>query len=234
MGEDWTDRVQCQVCGGWYGRIAPAHLKLHGMTMVEYIEQFPDALLISPTTERGRRANVRLKPDVDKIDLVAKHLSEGMSFPSACALEGQSTLTLRNWMVTADGELSPEELDVVRRIRQGLAQAQSTAVKTLWTAILNNDWHAATWFLERTDPKQWMLKKMDGPQVSIVLPQNARSVLYLSQEETANRVTALLESVNERTERKTGSPFVVPEVIDGIFQPVEVASGTEVSTREER
>ena len=40
-------KVRCEVCGREFDQIACAHLKTHDITMSEYREQFPDALLVS-------------------------------------------------------------------------------------------------------------------------------------------------------------------------------------------
>lgn len=43
--------IKCEVCGSMFEKISPTHLRRHGITMAQYIEQFPGAPII-PESER--------------------------------------------------------------------------------------------------------------------------------------------------------------------------------------
>lgn len=45
VGGDTEDEVECRECNGRFGQITSSHLSLHGMTMLEYRQDHPDAPL---------------------------------------------------------------------------------------------------------------------------------------------------------------------------------------------
>lgn len=66
------DKVQCQICFRWLKLIAGPHLKkAHGITVEEYKQMFPGALLIANSLVEKHKANTTLKwTDQDFVDKV--------------------------------------------------------------------------------------------------------------------------------------------------------------------
>ena len=68
-----TAKVKCEICGREFEQITYSHLKTHGITFDEYIEQFPDALLASEGYRwRQRKAKIG-KP---KTELHKQHIRD--------------------------------------------------------------------------------------------------------------------------------------------------------------
>lgn len=50
--QEGKDYVVCQLCGGRFRRINIGHLKKHGITLAEYVIQFPDAQIVSGVSKK--------------------------------------------------------------------------------------------------------------------------------------------------------------------------------------
>lgn len=90
----------------------------------------------------------------DEIALqIVEALEAGNSIANACSLAGIVESTYHLWVERGDDGEEPfsEFSELTRRAR---ARGQQKRVKAITTAE-DDDWRAAAWFLERSDPANW-------------------------------------------------------------------------------
>ncbi len=84
---------------------------------------------------------------------VAAALELGLSIADACALAGITTMTFRNWARRGKAGEEPF-LSFFALIREARAQGRKKHAQAI-TVAAADDWRAAAFFLERSDPKKW-------------------------------------------------------------------------------
>lgn len=194
--------VQCRLCGKWLGRITPTHLaKEHQITSEEYRRQFPDAPMVGhwEVIEAGG-LNPRssgftgIPPDV--LDQVVSALEEGVHLSVACRLAGIYPGILYRTISLADAEEDPEGPyhQVADRLQRAVATSELLMVRRVVSAS-SEDWRAASWWLEHARPERWGARSevLLSGEVDLQDPRQS-----LSDEDLANRVQALLQTVAER------------------------------------
>jgi hypothetical protein len=84
---------------------------------------------------------------------VARHLIDGCSIADACALTGIGESTYHQWVARGAAGESPfaEFAELTRAAR---AEGRQHHVRAIRSATAD-DWKAAAWFLERSDPANW-------------------------------------------------------------------------------
>lgn len=78
--------ISCRLCGKSFKVITPSHLKAHGVTLQEYRERFPDALIYSDNRYRMQREFASAGP------ITCSVCGGGMFDKSCCQFHGNKTL----------------------------------------------------------------------------------------------------------------------------------------------
>jgi len=50
-----SEKIRCEICGQEFGQITCSHLKKHGLTMAQYRDMYPDAIVAMCSPERAER-----------------------------------------------------------------------------------------------------------------------------------------------------------------------------------
>lgn len=105
------------------------------------------------------RMQRRLDITETQIEEIVRALRAGNRMKTACELAGVQHKTLVNIQREAskaaveyeNGRLTRHEeeiLDIDRRLRRAMAEAEGRAVNTIARAVAENDWRAGAWFLQ--------------------------------------------------------------------------------------
>ncbi len=89
---DLNDCIECAICGKQSKQMTPAHTKTHGLTMAEYVIQYPDAVLFNRAT-RDKIASSKI--GVKRSDEVRQNISKGRSGVVANYGENRMTDTVK-------------------------------------------------------------------------------------------------------------------------------------------
>ncbi len=96
--------------------------------------------------------------EVEKAILDA--LAAGASVRSACEAAGVGPTTFYRWLSEGAADGAPEHFRVLReRTTRARAQARVAYAAVIRRAANEGDWKAAAWFLERSEPEEWALKR---------------------------------------------------------------------------
>ncbi len=108
--------------------------------------------------------------EVEKAILDA--LAAGASVTSACEAAGVGRTTYYRWLEQGEPEDGPEHFrdfrDATTRARARARVAYSAVIRR---AASEGDWKAAAWFLERSEPEEWGLKRRlehSGPDGGVI------------------------------------------------------------------
>jgi len=105
------------------------------------------------------RLQRRLEITEPQIEEVVRALRAGNRMPVACELAGVQYKTVADLQREAskaaveyeNGRITRHEeeiLDIDRRLRRAMAEAEGRAVNTIARAVAENDWRAGAWFLQ--------------------------------------------------------------------------------------
>ena len=112
----------------------------------------------SETTNRVSNIAVGAKDkrlDKDLVASITKALKAGCTKKDACALASISEQTFYRWM--KEGENSPEggtAWEFCESVKKAIAEARARNITIIQKHAVNN-WTAAAWYLERSDPEHW-------------------------------------------------------------------------------
>lgn len=111
------------------------------------------------------------------------HLEGGLSIADSCAIVGIDETTYHDWVKKGDEQ--PEQYPALLEFSQLTRMARARGRKTHVDKIVRaDDWRAAAFFLERSDPKNWgpkhevktdITSKGESVQTVIYLPDNGRN-----------------------------------------------------------
>lgn len=113
-------------------------------------------------------SNLRLLTD-ELQDELCKYLQSGATIADACAMVGLAESTYYRWCQWGEahdkGEKLPDTphkivdrercLEFLEAVKKARSRARVANVAIILKAAKNNNWQAAAWFLERSNPKEW-------------------------------------------------------------------------------
>lgn len=75
---DTHEKIYCRICGNTFKQISTGHAKMHGMTVAEYREQFPDAPIVAPIIKENKSKS--MKEYVKSQEIIDKYRNRAKNF----------------------------------------------------------------------------------------------------------------------------------------------------------
>lgn len=98
-----------------------------------------------------------IKLNEDKMQQICKWLTAGHFIEQAASLSGVSSSSIYNWLAKGKSDQDAGETTIysefLERVVASKAQAEALFLNTVRQAANNGVWQAATWYLERSNPR---------------------------------------------------------------------------------
>ena len=98
-----------------------------------------------------------IKLNEDKMQQVYKWLTAGHFIEQAASLSGVSSSSIYNWLSKGKADQDAGEQTIysefLDRVVESKAKAEALFLNTVRQAAQNGVWQAATWYLERSNPR---------------------------------------------------------------------------------
>jgi|TARA_Y100000004_G_C8858602_1_gene387959 hypothetical protein len=98
-----------------------------------------------------------IKLNEDKMQQICKWLSAGHFIEQAASLSGVSSASIYNWLSQGKTDQDNGEVtlysEFLERVVESKAKAEALFLNTVRQAATNGVWQAATWYLERSNPR---------------------------------------------------------------------------------
>lgn len=95
----------------------------------------------------ARPRGAKGKFEQERLDIIYKAVSQGMTIKSACSLAGITQTTFYDWVTN-----KPEFTALIKKAE---SEMKERALKVINQAAQNGQWQAAAWLLERREPNEY-------------------------------------------------------------------------------
>lgn len=163
------------------------------------------------TNERG---HMDLRENEKLVQAIETTILAGTSVSGTCGRCGISRETFYRWM--KEGEAAPEGTlarEIYDRFTRARAEAEHRNLLLIQRAAAGDaktktpaDWRAAAWFLERSFPKEYGVRRIEvsGPDAGPVQTQNQSNVVHYNAPMNDDEMEAALEKIiSSRKKHKT-------------------------------